>query len=91
MPQQFHDKNHELGFCSKNEGYFCVINPRSGACLQSIWNRRTAIEMNKLSPRQQAACHIMLFPLGIVLPLGWRLDYADTAEFMLSSWELGHA
>lgn len=28
-------KDEELGFCSKNEGYFCAINPRSDACLQS--------------------------------------------------------
>ena len=28
-------KDEELGFCSKNEGYFCAIHPRSdAACLQ---------------------------------------------------------
>jgi hypothetical protein len=27
-------KDYELGFCSRNEGYFCAISPRSAACLQ---------------------------------------------------------
>ena len=28
-------KDHELGFCSRNEGYSCAINPRSEACVQT--------------------------------------------------------
>jgi hypothetical protein len=27
-------KDAELGFCSRNEGYSCALNPRSDACLQ---------------------------------------------------------
>jgi hypothetical protein len=27
-------KDYELGFCSRNEGYFCAISPRSEACPQ---------------------------------------------------------
>jgi hypothetical protein len=26
-------KDYELGFCSRNEGYACAINPKSDACL----------------------------------------------------------
>jgi hypothetical protein len=28
------NKDAELGFCSRNEGYACALNPRSGACPQ---------------------------------------------------------
>jgi hypothetical protein len=28
-------KDYSLGFCTRNKGYFCTINPRSDACLQS--------------------------------------------------------
>jgi hypothetical protein len=28
-------KDAELGFCSRNEGYSCALDPRSGACQQS--------------------------------------------------------
>ena len=28
-------KDYELGFCSRNEGYFCAIDPKSDACLHS--------------------------------------------------------
>jgi hypothetical protein len=27
-------KNCNLGFCSRNKGYFCALDPQSGACLQ---------------------------------------------------------
>jgi hypothetical protein len=27
-------KDAELGFCSRNDGYSCALNPRSDACLQ---------------------------------------------------------
>ena len=27
-------KDAELGFCSRNEGYSCAINPRSDGCVQ---------------------------------------------------------
>jgi hypothetical protein len=28
-------KDYSLGFCTRNKTYFCAINPRSDACLQS--------------------------------------------------------
>jgi hypothetical protein len=28
-------KDYDLGFCSRNKAYFCAVDPRSGACLQS--------------------------------------------------------
>jgi hypothetical protein len=28
-------KDYSLGFCSRDKSYFCAINPRSDACLQS--------------------------------------------------------
>jgi hypothetical protein len=27
-------KNYNLGFCSRNNGYFCALDPQSDACLQ---------------------------------------------------------
>jgi hypothetical protein len=28
-------KNYNLGFCSRNQSYFCALDPQSDACLQS--------------------------------------------------------
>ena len=30
-----YNKDYSLGFCTRDKGYFCAINPRSDACLQS--------------------------------------------------------
>jgi hypothetical protein len=30
-----YNKDYSLGFCTRDKGYFCAINPRSDACLQN--------------------------------------------------------
>jgi len=30
-----YNKDYSLGFCTRDKSYFCAINPRSDACLQS--------------------------------------------------------
>jgi hypothetical protein len=53
-------KDYSLGFCTRNKTYFCAINPRSDACLQSHRKNRNCrvSKMNKLSPakKRRAMC-----------------------------------